>query len=587
MKGFPFVNGEEWAKRLAGGSNVTPLMNEIIQAAEQYVSEPLPNLTYSLFKLYETTGDRMHYQRVYFGRRGRLSALALACLATEEDRYTEALSDAIWSICDEYTWCLPAHLPGGGPIAPQHHVDLFAAETAHALAEIVKLLELRLPARVKQRVYGEIERRVFRPVFDSDYSFFWKTSTHNWAAVCAGAVGMAAMLLIEDQDRLDGMIRQLLPVMDCFLSGYGDDGGCAEGVGYWEYGFGFYVYFADMLFIRTNGNTDLLDNEKVRAISLFPEAVHLSDSVFANYSDAPERAHLHPGLLSRLSERLSRTTALPYRLPGFNDDPCYRWAHLSRNLAWTKVSCFQVHFDEGATWLRDLQWMMDKRMLSGFPVAFSAKGGHNDEPHNHNDLGHFIVHAGGQNLLCDLGYGEYTKDYFGQDRYRILNTSSGGHSVPVINGFVQAAGVSYEAAVEEKRTLEQGTVFRLDLTGAYPEEAGLTRFIRTFHWQNEPAAGLCRLTLRDEFEFREQSAIEERFVSLVRPEVTEGTAVWEAGRFRLTLKFDAAALAPVLEKVQYRDHGGEAVDAFLTKLSLTQREAACTHSFEFLLTLKD
>lgn len=54
-------------------------------------------------------------------------------------------------------------------------------------------------------------------------------------------------------------------------------------------------------------------------------------------------------------------------------------------------------------------------------IAF--KGGNNDEPHNHNDIGSFLLTVEGEVFLTDLGCGEYTKEYFQPDtRYDICVT---------------------------------------------------------------------------------------------------------------------------------------------------------------------
>ena len=46
----------------------------------------------------------------------------------------------------------------------------------------------------------------------------------------------------------------------------------------------------------------------------------------------------------------------------------------------------------------------------------AAKGGHNGEMHNQNDVGNLIVHAFGESLVADLGRGRYTRAYFGPAR---------------------------------------------------------------------------------------------------------------------------------------------------------------------------
>ena len=51
------------------------------------------------------------------------------------------------------------------------------------------------------------------------------------------------------------------------------------------------------------------------------------------------------------------------------------------------------------------------------PVVLIAKAGHNDENHNQNDVGSFILHVNGESLLTDPGPGLYTRDYFRAARY--------------------------------------------------------------------------------------------------------------------------------------------------------------------------
>ncbi|WP_052339349.1 hypothetical protein [Gorillibacterium massiliense] len=596
---YPFDLGRSVIRRLSEQKNGREFTQQLLAEAARYDREPLPPITYSLFQLFEETGARDQYELAYFSRRGRLAAYTIRCLLAEaaDPAAFRPLEEAIWDMCGEYTWCLPAHLSPNNGLAAAEQVDLFAAETAHSLAEVLYLLEDRLSPRIKQLIRREIERRVFRPIFTLSHSFGWETATHNWSAVCAGSVGMAAILLVDDRQQLTSMLDRLLPALDCFLSGYGDDGGCAEGVGYWEYGFGYYVYFAEMLYAFTGGTINLLGTEKARAISGFPAKVNLSADCYANYSDSPEKARLHPGLLTRLLERTGSGIAAG-GLPGFHDDHCYRWAPFIRNLAWSRMddaamltAALGANDTAGKTiYFTDLHWLVDKRIVSGKPVAFSAKGGHNEEPHNHNDLGHFILHAVGINLLNDLGHGLYTKDYFGSGRYQILNNSSAGHSVPVINGLHQGDGPQYKAGVLGWQELSDGAAMQLDLTEAYPKAAGLEGFIRSFRWQSSgPAANICNLILTDELQFRDLAAagnVEERFISSISPYSDASSVTWSApGAAHLTVEFDPEVLAVEIEHQTIAGHAGEPIDVFITKLRLLHPTKSCKLELPFTLNL--
>ncbi len=588
-----------------------PLLREIIHEAELARDNAMPPLSYDLFRQFELNGDREQYQHVYFARRERLAACAIAAMVSADPQHIDVLQETIWEICNEYTWCLPAHLGANNPVSPQQMIDLFAAETAHALAEILTILVDQIAPAIAQRIRDEIERRLFQPMCMEDVRFDWETADHNWASVCGGCVGMAAMLLIDDKERLTRILNIVIGAMESFLSGYGDDGGCSEGIGYWVYGFGYYVYFAEMLEEYSSGQWDLMNQEKVRAIAGYPEAVHLSDGVYANFSDAPERMLLPTGLLSRLSQRTDTPMPFPCVVPGFHNDSCYRWGHLSRNLWWTDEAIFKGQPKQGLQTLDHLGVIIDRRRtVAGMNVALSAKGGHNGEAHNHNDLGHFILHANGNNLLIDLGHGLYTKDYFREGRYDILNNSSAGHSVPIINGVHQAAGEAYKAVWLEQSELpngssgsngsngSNGSKLSLDLTDAYSESAGIHRYTRAFQWtcseidfdfdtdfdtdfdpnsdfdfdfDFDPNSDFdCRLRLEDRFLFNsffpDTYHVEERFISYLLPVITGGTVVWQSGDVTLSLQYNEQQFTAQTQCIQHRDHENVPIIVYITSL---------------------
>ena len=577
------MNKEQLLHRCKTNEDIAPLVKEILQEADQQLARTIPELTYSLFSLFQLNGDREQYQQIYFGRRSRVNVLTIAYLVTQDDRYAQALNDTLWSICDEYTWSLPAHLSDSKALQHRQQVDLFATETAHMLAEIRFLLGDLLPQQVSERIRDEVEQRVFTPVFDRAEALGWETATHNWSAVCGGAIGMAAMLLEQDEVRLEHMLNRLLLVMDCYLSGYGEDGGCAEGVAYWEYGFGFFFYFADMLREHTQGQINLLTGERLKAIASFPERIHLSGDTFANYSDAPEQITLQPGLLSRLTEHQGRKSSLHGVVPSYHADPCYRWAHLIRNLAWTDLTRFSDDSSVGLSVFHDLSWFIDVRDI-GKSVAFTMKGGHNAEPHNHNDIGHLMVHGNGVNLLCDLGYGLYTKEYFGDGRYEVINNSSIGHSVPLINGVGQAEGMDYHAVLLHAEETDTGCSIQLDLSQAYPKEARLQRLIRSCDWSCDTVNKRAELMLVDEFQLQEAGRVEERFVSWYKPSVADGKIIWEAADARLMMRYDSESLEAEVEPYHFQDHGGSLVTCYMTKLRV--RELCSAYEIELRLVLE-
>ncbi|MFC4778255.1 hypothetical protein ACFO9Q_15760 [Paenibacillus sp. GCM10023252] len=581
-------------RSIRGQAYMQKLLKEIRESADRAREEPIIALPFDSFHKFEAIGTRLEYERPYFRRRERLLALTLATLMDETDDYLPALENLIWDICSEYTWCVPAHLPHSleqvksGRIPPESIVDLFAAETSHALAECITLLAGRLNPWIEYRVRSEVERRVLQPIFHHPSHFHWESSTANWSSVCAGAAGMAAMLLVEDRERLAGMIDRVIRAMECFLQGYGEDGCCQEGITYWTYGFGYYVYFCDMLDEYTGGALNLLQGDKIRSIASFPAYASLGSQKFINYSDAPEQHHLHTGLLSRLHSRLQQPLPQMNQLAPFHTDGCYRWPHVVRSLLWTRPELLEEPVPAGTHLFADAGWMVNRQVTDAGVYAFSAKGGHNDEPHNHNDLGHFLVHIAGETLLADLGMGLYTKEYFGPNRYSLTHNSSEGHSVPVINGHCQGTGRRYEAVIASYEGHIHTASIELDLTRAYPDEAGLSRIQRAFRWSsNSDNDQQAALHLIDTFEFEaDNNTVEELFISLHCPVIDHSSITWIGEKGYITLRCQGAGSA-VVEQLAERTHKDEPLTVYRTRIKLDGLPRAAQVEMTFTAAVKE
>ena len=154
-----------------------------------------------------------------------------------------------------------------------------------------------------------------------------------------------------------------------------------------------------------------------------------------------------------------------------------------------------------------------------------AKGGHNDESHNHNDIGSFCFHEREIPVLADLGIGIYTRFTFSDQRYNMVEeVKAENHSIPAFDGVAQKYGRKYCADSFEAREDE----IKISFASAYPKEAGLVSLERRLSFTDNG------MKCVDCFE-RERGTdgkVREVFISVMPVEIADNMAII-GGRYRL------------------------------------------------------
>ncbi|MDR0400667.1 MAG: heparinase II/III-family protein [Treponema sp.] len=569
--------GSALFKKICGGKTPDAIRNDPFLSSftgylkdqnKIFSQQELAVLPFSAFKLFDTRGDRGEFESRYFERRKRLLAQSLSLWLDKTGEDPAPLEDTIWALCDEYSWCLPAHMDGTSlvPAAGNRRtdntarLDLFACETGFALAECCAMLEDQLSPALISRAREEIRRRVLRSYTERGELWNWELMDNNWCAVCAGSLAGAAMYLIKDDLLLGGILLRLAPVFRRFIGGFYSDGACAEGLSYWTYGMSFYAAFADLLFHRTGGKIDLLQEDGFAAIARFQQYAYFPGGGALNFSDASGGDMFRPGLSSYLASRVEGVSVPSHpfeaRVSGGRGivDPCGRFAPALRDLLWTGKDVPRMPEGPRCDMFPEAQWLL---CAGAHETGFAAKGGHNDEPHNHNDVGNFIFYKKGVMVFCDLGAGEYTRDYFSDKRYTVFCNCSESHNVPVINGAGQKAGRDFRA--RDCRISGAGGIgeLSLDMAGAY-RIPGLESLKRRFVFDTAEGS----LLIEDTFDFSGKPLpVIERFVSLSAPLADEGVVYIDTGSSRSLIR-GPEGIGPVIGEVLHRDHGGKDVKVF-------------------------
>ncbi len=496
--------------------------------AEECENTPVNSLRYSDWTELSKSGKRI--ERNYFqARQQMMAAVFLSLIYPEEEKYLIRAMDQIFAICNEYTWCVPAHY-GNMLEGSRVKIDLFAAETALGLAEIYVLLEDRLDEFIKVRIREELERRIVDSMAETE-KFGFESMSNNWSSVCTASVAGTIMLLFPE--RFEEFKPRFDAAMELFLSGYRDDGVCLEGATYWGYGFGFFTIYAEMVRIFTNGEIDYYKREKVKRIATFMQKTFLSGSACVSFSDGGRTGGFNVGLLHYLKGIYPDDVVLYKSDFSTSRDGCARFAMALMSIARFREDFYNNPEDaiaETTFYAQNSEWFIKRMPIYGF----AAKGGCNKEPHNHNDVGSFIYAKGGEQVLVDLGAGAYTKQYFSGERYKTFQACSRSHSVPIVGGSYQKNGEQYRA---EDVVYKDG-VFTMNIASAYPVE-GLHLLRRTFTVLEDG------ISLTDEIDYEGDGAVTERFVTLHVPVVGKGKITLGD----TVMYFDAAVPPYVTEEI--------------------------------------
>ncbi len=554
------------------------LRMQIDEYVKQNIGRSIPQSLFSGYLKFIEQGSRAESETVYFERRKLLAAfgLYLQYHRNTEEQYEEILNyfqELLWSVTNEFSWCVAAHLPQnkeGFLESPEFQIDLFAAETADTLAELLSIHADKIHPFLQGHIRRQISERIFEPFLRKNW--WWETVQSNWCAVCNGCIGMAALLL-EQGERKEKLLKKVDESLDHYLNSFGEDGACEEGIGYWVYGFGYYTYYIAM---RKELDTSFHIEEnvlvKLRKLAEFPSVVQMNESSFVPFSDVPEKTLLPTGLLSYLQQEYEVEMPACTQITSFDFDHCFRFAHISRDLWWTDSRIFHTELGKEAVYLESRQWLLQRQ--DGY--FFAVKGGNNQEQHNHNDTGSFLYAIDGELLLADLGAGKYTADYFGEKRYEHVHTRSRYHNLPLLQGQEQIS-TPEKCRVEQVIRKDDFVEITMELGKLYPvpELISLRRTLRS-----EMVKRGIQLT--DSVRAANAVAVEESFVTYIRPVLLEEGKLSIAGeKGQLLIAYENSILEYYLEEFSAENHYGVRKEAYRIGLRTRSESENITLQIQF------
>ena len=483
--------------------------------AQKLLGAAPPKCTDEAYLAYTKTGDRTAWGKPYAKRNTDFERILELERGEGEGRFLPKIAEYLDAFSASRTWTINAHDPRLVSFNGEHPVvELGSARIGRDVAEALGLFAEKLPPETVRKVRTELERRVFAPYLEtagevkdgrkiSLKEHWWFHTSNNWNAVVHSLVARAALKYYpfgSPERRL--IVDSAVAAMPYFLAGFTDDGYCSEGAGYWNYGFGHFL-------------------ELGLALREAPEKIDL-------FADPRTRVIAEYGFTYKLTARIS---------PLFADGggtPDEKFLSLCRGI-WPGIDTGSL---TRTTMFPVAQVYISRGVAGGLSVGL--KGGHNDEFHNHDDVGSYNIAIGDTIVTGDVGGEVYTRRTFSKDRYESKVLNSYGHPVPRVNGHLQGTGRQYRASVIEATAGEKCDRFTLDLTRAYdcPE---LVSLVRSFDIDRSG-----KIVITDKVKFLKPSSFEDPILTLGEYEGVEAAESGDgvSGRIReskATLAFSIKA----------------------------------------------
>ncbi len=485
----------------------------VIGSATKLLGKEVPPWSDELYLDFSRTGKRPPGEKMIGDRHAPLRPLVWAECLENKGRFLPAIEKLLLDYSKDPSWTLPAHdrdlknFKGTG-----YSVDLASSAFACELAQILWLLGDKVSAGTRTQVLAKLEQRLFAPLresFRTGRGNSWLHAEMNWNPVClAGSVGAALAVLPDRNDRAL-FVAAGEHYSRYYLAGFTPDGYCGEGMGYWNYGMSNYLLLRELLWQATGGKVELFGDEKIRNAALYGVNIEMVNSVYPAIADCRWGSGPGADILGYLSR------ALGLGLRRYED----AWNPMApRDLAFGPMGIFSnsLRTAKPATAARagvGLRYFFEQAGVlvcrsapgAALPMGAVLKGGHNDEPHNHNDIGSFTLVFGKEALVADCGgpYA-YNSRTFGKERYTAFKLfSSFGHDVPVVAGRAQIPGKLARAKILKTTFTDASDEFVMDIASAY-DAPELTKLVRSFVFDRRTGT----LTVSDEVAFQRAASFE-------------------------------------------------------------------------------
>lgn len=476
---------------------------KIISDADEAITFNWPHIPATAYLDFKRSGERYRMEKFWTDGLTVIKKLVLAEILQGEGKYIDAIANGSWAVCEQSTWVLSAHLPSqkGGAGIPNINdpiIDLGSGEVSSSLAWVYYFFKddfEKISPFLKARIPYEINRRIISP-YTSRNDFWWlgfqnEKFVNNWNPWCNYNVLLSTLLLGEEisPKTRQEVLQKSMRSVDKFINYYKEDGVCEEGPAYWTHAGAKMMEYLELLKTYSGGKISLSNEPLIKNMGTYIIDAHIDKDYYINFADSSVRVQTDPGTVFRYGNYVNDASLrefgsflahqnefFSYPISEYLDSSIHNIGLYPMIKATRPNKKVPI-----SSWFKDNE-VAKARTQEDFSKGFffAAKGGYNDESHNHNDVGSFILYHDGTPLLADIGVETYSSKTFGSKRYEIWTMQSDYHNLPIINGFSQKDGKEFKASQVSFKASNSEVHFDLNIAGAYPIEASCDFWKRNF-----------------------------------------------------------------------------------------------------------
>lgn len=536
----------------------------IISQGEKYLGYNWQVVQATDYLDFERTGTRITMEKPLNENLTAISSLFLAELAEGKGRFMDQIINGIFHSCEMTSWVLSAHLviQQSHRSMPDHNtqvIDLVSGDTGSLFSWIYYFLNKefdKVNPIISERLKKEIQDKILEPYMDGNRFWWmalddnWKGFVNNWNPWCNSNVLQCFLLIENDPDKLSAAVYKTMISVDKFINYTQEDGACEEGPAYWGHAAGKMYDYLQLLSDATNGKVSIFDKPIIKNMGEYISRSYVGNEWVVNFADASAKLKLDYELIYRYGKAVKSNEMMQFSAYLKQQQP--KNLSISRDMYRTLSNLYldkeidrqqAVHNNPSQTWYPETEfcYMVNNNMF------FAAKGGYNDESHNHNDIGTFSLYIDNYPVFIDVGVGTYTRKTFSSERYSIWSMQSDYHNIPIINGFSQKCGKTYKSS--NTKFDSRKNTFSLDISKAYPKETNLNKWVRNYKLEKKT------LQIEDVFDLESaHSANHINFMTWGNVNISkEGVVFINLDHKMVELIYDKNKFKPSIQVIQLED----------------------------------